>query len=118
MTASPHSWILRLGAGSLLAMALVACGGDDDPKGADAPRDADVTEFCSVVSELTTDDADKFVDDLMKIGTPAGIPAPAREGFEVMIDQATADEISEGDQKKVLALTTYLGKTCAAVPAG
>lgn len=115
MTASPLSLLLRLGAGALVAGALVACGG---PDGADAPTDAGVTDFCNAIGDLTTADPEDLVDGLAEVGTPDGIPEDAREGFEIMIDEATADEISDADQEKVNALIVYVAETCTAVPAG
>lgn len=114
MTASPLPLLLRLGAGAILATTLVACGG---PTGADAPTDASVEDFCSTIGDLSTLDPEQVVDDLAEVGTPDGIPADAREGFEVMIDEATADQISEADQDKVNAFVAYMAEACGAFPA-
>lgn len=115
MTANHLSLLKRLAVGTLIAGTLAACGG---PKGADAPTDADVSAFCEVIGDLTTSDPEELVDDLAEVGTPEGIPADARDGFEVMIDEATADEVSDEDQDKVSALIAYIAETCAEVPAG
>ena len=106
------------GAGAILTTVLsgglVACGG---PQGADAPTDASVEDFCRTIGDLSTLDPEKLVDDLAEVGTPEGIPADAREGFEVMIDEATADEISDADQGKVNTFVAYVAETCGAFPA-
>jgi hypothetical protein len=99
--------------GTGLLVVLTACGGSD-AKGADAPADASQEEFCSIISDIDLSDPKSFVDDLSTVGTPASIPADARAGFEVMIDNATADEISDGDQEKVSAFVAYFTTTCAA----
>lgn len=116
MTARHLSLLKRLAAGTLLVGTLAACGGG--PKGADAPTDASVADFCDVIGDLTTADPEKLVDDLAEVGTPDGIPDEARDGFEVMIDEATADEVSDADQEKVNALIVYITETCTGVPAG
>ena len=58
-----------------------------------------------------------LIEDLAETGTPDGIPSEAREGFEVMIDHATDDEISDADQDKVGAFLGYVTATCGAFPA-
>ncbi len=93
---------------------LSACGG---PEGSEAPTDASVKAFCSVIGDLDVSDPSELVDDLVETGTPKGIPADARDGFEVMIDEADAEEISEGDQEKVTAFVGYVTETCVGVPA-
>ena len=98
-------------AAGLLAL-LTACGGSD-VKGADAPADATEKEFCALIADIDLSDPKSFVEDLAETGTPAGIPEDARAGFEVMIDNATADEISDGDQEKVNAFVAYFTTTCA-----
>lgn len=118
VTAKPLPLLLRLGAGAILTTvltgALGACGG---PKGSDAPTDASVEDFCGVIGDLSTLDPEKLVDDLVEVGTPDGIPGEAREGFEVMIDEATADEISDADQTKVNTFVAYVAETCGGLPA-
>lgn len=95
-----------------LLVVLTACGGSS-AKGADAPADAKQETFCSIISDIDLSDPKSFVDDLAKTGTPAEIPADARAGFEVMIDNATADKISDGDQEKVNAFVAYFTTTCS-----
>lgn len=112
---SKHSSLsrhLRLVAAGTTLIALAACGG---PKGADAPTDASVDDFCAVIGDLDLNgDASDLVDALSETGTPQGIPDDARAGFEVMIDEATAEEISDADQEKVSAFIGYVGEECGA----
>lgn len=109
------SVLLRSIVGLLLLVGLVACR--EEVKGADAPVDAAVADFCEVIGDLDVSDPEKIVDEMVEVGTPDGIPADARVGFEVMIDQATADEISEDDQAKVTAFIGYVTGTCSGIPA-
>jgi hypothetical protein len=103
---------LGLFAAGLMLTGLTACGGED---GSAAPKDATTKEFCKLLNDVDLSDAKSFVDDLVKTGTPKGIPADARAGFEVMIEKATEDKISAGDQKKVNAFVSYFTETCAGV---
>ena len=102
------------GVGAAILVGLVACR--EEVKGADAPVDAAVADFCEVIGDLDVSDPEKIVDEMVEVGTPDGIPADARGGFEVMIDQATADEISEEDQAKVTAFIGYVTGTCSGIP--
>lgn len=85
---------LAVGSGSLAALALTACAFH----AADAPRDASKVDFChsmhtAALSKAYRDkDTGEFVDALhklagamRKVGTPAGIPAEARRGFEIEV---------------------------------
>ena len=62
--------------------------------------------------------------DLGDTGTPEGISADAREGFEILVDLAdeadsnedaekSAKDLSSDEKKKVDAFGKYAGKTCA-----
>ncbi|WP_340540201.1 hypothetical protein [Nocardioides sp. GXZ039] len=99
----------------LALLVLTACGG---PEGADAPTDADVVDFCRVIGSIETSAPDTFAHDLFETGTPPGIPGDARAGFEVLVDEADADEISDADQAKVEAFFGYFTTTFTGVPAG
>jgi len=107
---------------STAALALIialatACGGE--PAGADAPTDADTADFCKVIQSIDlTGTAEDFADDLSAVGTPEGIPAGAREGFEIMIDNASDATIDDGDQEKVAVFLEYFTTTCGATPVG
>lgn len=93
------------------------CGGA--PVGADAPTDADKAEFCKAIQGIDLGgSADDFADDLSEVGTPEGIPAEAREGFEIMIDNASEDTVSDANQEKVGVFLAYFTETCGAAPAG
>lgn len=99
----------------LIAAAVVAtaAGCSDDPEGSSAPKDASVEDFCGAIGDLDVSDPSELVDDLVDVGTPEGIPGDARDGFEVMIDEATSDSISDGDQEKVNTFILYVTETCA-----
>lgn len=97
-------------AAGLMLTSLTACGGQD---GSAAPKDATTKEFCAVIDDIDLSNAESFVDDLVRTGTPKDVPVDAREGFEVMIEKATADKISAGDQEKVNAFVAYFTTTCA-----
>lgn len=99
-------------AGVILLAVLTACGGSS-PKGADAPEDASQEKFCQVIADIDLSDPKAFVDDLAEIGTPTEITAEARTGFEVMIDNAAEDKISDADQEKVSAFVSYFTTTCS-----
>ena len=88
--------LLRLAAVGTALAALSACGG---PEGAAAPKDATVEDFCNVIGDLDVSDPSGLVDDMAETGTPEDIPDDARAGFEVMVDEATADDISAEDQE-------------------
>jgi len=96
------------------ALTLTACGG---PDGADAPKDASVDDFCNSIGDWDGSDPGGLVDDMVEIGTPADIPEQARAGFETMIENATADDVSAADQEKVNAFITYLTDTCVGIAA-
>jgi len=120
---APMSAVLRFPhagrVGATLAVAVLSLGAcNGDPTGADSPTDADVDAFCAVIGDLDVSDPGQVVDDLAETGTPEGMPDDARDGFEVMIDQADADEISDSDQEKVTAFVTYVATTCGSFPTG
>lgn len=105
--------LLRLAAVGTALAALSACGG---PEGAAAPKDATVEDFCNVIGDLDVSDPSGLVDDMAETGTPEDIPDDARAGFEVMVDEATADDISAEDQEKVTAFVGYVAATCTGIP--
>lgn len=126
----------------LVAGTTVGCGGGDSSKDSGgAPAAASESEFCDTFTAFTEDMAasssDKTADQiktakdavakLADVGTPKGIPADARDGFEIFIDtikgiddnasqedlQSIDSDLSEADNKKVTAFTTYYSDTCA-----
>lgn len=113
MNTNPRRVLAGLTAAAALTC-LTACGSSADAS--TAPKNASVADFCRIVEDLDLSDPKGFVDDLADTGTPADITADAREGFEVMIENATADEISDGDQEKVSAFVAYFTSTCAGTP--
>lgn len=91
-------------------VSLTACGSSG---GANAPKAASVADFCSMMKNIDMTDPKAFVADLKKTGTPADIPGDAREGFEVMIDNADKDSISADQQDQVKAFLSYFTTTCS-----
>lgn len=124
-----------------------ACGsGDGGGDGGGPPADAGKDEFCSTQTSLFEDlmgdmtempsneEMATAVKDWAKkledVGTPAGIPADARAGFEDLIEQARdidagdfdidkLDELASGGsgaseeaQKQATAFSEYLTTTC------
>lgn len=102
-------------AAPFVALALLAGCGGPSYDGAAAPADASKADFCEIVADIDLGDPKSFVEDLVETGTPTGIPADARAGFEVMVENATADKISEADQEKVNAFVAYFTTTCGGV---
>lgn len=124
-----------LAAAGLLAMtgAVAACGGGSSsspaaPAGAaGAPTGASTSDFCGTFQNMANSTTPKqAADKLQAVGTPSGIAADARHGFEVLVDHLetlpdnakssdlTAMEkgLSATDQKDVVAFTTYLAQAC------
>jgi hypothetical protein len=123
-----------LAAAGLLAMTgvVAACGGGSSstaaPAGAaGAPSGASTSDFCGTFENMANSTTPKqAADKLQAVGTPSGIAADARHGFEVLVDHLetlpdnakssdmTAMEkgLSATDQKDVVAFTTYLAKAC------
>jgi hypothetical protein len=124
----------------LVAGTTVGCGGGDKDGGG-APAAASEKEFCDTFTAFSedmagssTDDtkaqiktAKEGVDKLAEVGTPEGISDDARDGFEIFVDtikgidddasekdlQNIDSDLSEADNKKVTAFTTYYSETCA-----
>lgn len=106
--------LVSTAAGVLLITALSACS---TPEGADAPADASKEDFCAAMTGIDLGgSARELSTKLAEAGTPKGIPAEARAGFEVMIDEASSDELGDGAQAKVTALIAYTGKVCGELP--
>jgi hypothetical protein len=114
----------RLGAGAAMTacVLLAGCGG-----GGGIPDDASVKDFCkagdSFAKATKFHDGVKAADKLHDTGTPKGIPADARHGFELVVklvtdsdDQADLEKRYKkltGTQKKsVEKLDDYIAKTC------
>jgi hypothetical protein len=126
----------------LVAGTTVGCGGGDSSKDSGgAPADASESEFCDTFTKFTEDmagssdqktsdqikTAKDAVDKLAEVGTPKGIPADARDGFEIFIDtikgiddnasqedlQSIDSDLSKTENDKVTAFTTYYSDTCA-----
>jgi hypothetical protein len=123
-----------LAAAGLLVMtgAVAACGGGSSSTAATgaaaAPSSATTSDFCSTFTGMANGTTPKqAADKLQAVGTPTGIATDARLGFVVLVDHletmpdtskaadlsAMEKSLSAGDQKNVLAFTTYLTQTCA-----
>jgi len=133
---------IALGAVAALTVSLTACGDD----ASSAPKSASKADFCkawegdSSMNNIKEGDykgmvdaIHKMADNLKKTGTPKGIPADAREGFEVEVKAASkldadtlkkamkaADSdsstemlgISSSDAKKANAFESYADDLC------
>jgi hypothetical protein len=121
---SVHLWRRRrLRASAVIAgcVLLAGCGGGGIPK------DASGNDFCKASDAFSK--ATKFADgvkaanELHDTGTPKGIPADARDGFELVVKLVT-DSDNQGDlekrykkltatqKKSVEKLDAYIDKTC------
>lgn len=104
-------------------MALAGCGSDPHA----APRSASVAEFCAAGYQFSQaqglHDGLEAARKLRDTGTPRGIPADARRGFEVVVAlvagakdrrdlQQRYGRLSERQKKGVEALDGYITKTC------
>lgn len=127
----------------LAAATLTGCGSD----AAGAPTDASEKDFCEASfslyenMDLTADPSDaeqaEALNDwgnaMAEAGTPEGISADARKGFEITVeavqdisesdvsDDSTADflgEVSDDELKQVDAYTSYVLETCGAPDGG
>ena len=122
----------------LLTGGVAACdSGGGGGGGADAPS---TKEFCGALKDFQdgfadadpTKDLEGYVtklkqaaETLGEVGTPDDMPDDAQAGFELTVtkikslsDSATVDDlanisdVSDEDQKKLDALTTYIANTC------
>lgn len=124
----------------LVAGSAVGCGGDDKG-GSSAPDNTSTEDFCKSLTDVFKDfqtidenaDSSKIVealksgaDKLGETGTPDGIPADARHGFEVFVeaidnldddaDVTKMDSIpgvSKDDEADIEAFFTYATTKCA-----
>ena len=113
--------LTSLGVAVVSGAVLVACGSSG------IPTDASLKEFCKAGQKFSTvtkfDDGVKAADTLHDTGTPKGIPADARDGFELVVqlvtdakDQADLEKrynkLTDKQKKSVNALDTYIAKSC------
>lgn len=128
---------VALGAAVLFAFSLTACGGDSGS----APDDASKGDFCDAVGnafkpllslegEPNEDQFKEFQDkvgELKDVGTPDGLSADQRDGFEIFVDavhdadyQDFKDDpqnipgVNDEDQAKAQDFLTYATAECAA----
>lgn len=106
--------------GALLAALVTGCGGG-------IPTNASVKDFCKAGQTFAAanefDAGVKAAKTLHDTGTPKGIPADARSGFELVVqlitdskDQADLERrykgLSDKQKKSVESLDSYITKTC------
>ena len=111
-------------AGLLACLALAGCG---STAVAGIPAGASVKSFCAASATFARstqfDQGVKAADKLRDTGTPKGIPADARHGFELVVDIVTKAKdkgdlekrytaLTEKQKKSVAALDAYITKTC------
>jgi hypothetical protein len=118
----------------VLAAGLTACGSSSSQSDADGtPTNASKTTFCKTFTDLGADTTPKeAADKLGQIGTPSGIDAGARHGFEVLIDHlralpdnakdsdltGMAKDLKAGDQADVVSFLKYYADECQDLPTG
>lgn len=127
----------------LLAPFAAACGGDDDASS--APSDASKDDFCTSYSSIfesllgaptqgSEDEQKKaavkalqdWSDKMREVGTPEDLPDDARQGFELLLDEASdiddVDDLDDLDdnsdysadeKKQAEALNTWIASNCA-----
>ena len=125
-----------------IVVALLLTGGDDDGDGGGAASGTTSTkDFCGALKGFQDDlgaaadpktDPAAYVttlkeaaDKLRDLGTPAGMPADAKAGFDLTVktitelpDDATGDDLAkindvgEADKAKIAALEDYIAKEC------
>jgi hypothetical protein len=120
-----EAWVWRRlvpGAAVAACLLVAACGG-----GGGIPTDASVKTFCSASDRFAKStkftDGLKAADRLRETGTPKGIPADARDGFELVVQLVTESKDQSGLEKRYKALSAkqkgsvqkldaYIAKTC------
>lgn len=134
--------------------AATACGGNDSTAASDsgssaspsssssadpssAPTDTSATDFCTGLTSTSKiadgKDVAAFASVLQTTGTPADIPAEARQGYEIYVaaldsidkDTSTAQlkkmgdlGLSKDDQTKIQSFMSYAGTLCAPSTSG
>lgn len=108
-----------------------ACGGGGSSSAAagssDGPSNASKTAFCAAITSLGQNPTPKgLAAAFQKVGTPSGIDASSRHGFEVLVEHlstlpdtakqsdlaAMEKDLSATDLKDVQAFGTYLTAEC------
>ncbi|MDN4172095.1 hypothetical protein QWY28_03995 [Nocardioides sp. SOB77] len=127
----------------LLAPFAAACGGDDEASS--APQDASTEDFCEAYSSIfdsllaapsegsqeeqeqaAVDALKEWTEQMREVGTPEDLPDDARDGFELVLDEASDIEdvsdlqdlddnqdYSESEQEASQALNTWIAENCA-----
>lgn len=126
MTTGSRSGLTRHGAAVvtsvLVGLAVAGCG-----SGRTIPTVAPVKDFCAATGSFSKatrfSDGVKAAEKLQRTGTPKGIPAGARRGFERVVDLVTGSKDKSDLEKRYTALTatqkndvaaldSYITKTC------
>jgi hypothetical protein len=91
------------------------------------PTHAKLKDYCKAGEEISIvtkfDDGVKAAADLHDTGTPKGIPADARDGFELVVQMVTDakdqselekryNKLTDSEKKSVNALDGYITKSC------
>ncbi|MDP3891377.1 hypothetical protein [Nocardioides sp.] len=114
----------------LLVGVSAGCGGESRGSVAErAPVDASVADFCAAyfaVQDVESgQDVRDWVDRFAEVGTPPGVAAEARAGFEVLVEVAAASDaeadvadladpdVSAAEQADLEAFSAYVATTCA-----
>ncbi|MEO5663468.1 MAG: hypothetical protein ABIR39_09295 [Nocardioides sp.] len=122
----------------LVGVSVMGCGSDSGSGG--APTDATTAEFCDTLTGVFSDpqamidatpeelvaEVKTWAKDLGKVGTPEDIPAEARDGFDLLIEEVAAleadaelgtleESLSGKDKDASVAFNTYSTDTCGSV---
>jgi hypothetical protein len=108
-----------LAAAALLAVLGVAAGcGNSASSGsgsaADAPTGASKTDFCRAIQGASGSTSPrKLAEDLTKVGTPSGIDASSRHGFELLVKafEKLPDNPQNSDLQKMIQGVSQSDKT-------
>ena len=131
----------------LLAPFAAACGGGDD-EGGSAPADASADDFCTAYTSVfdsllsaptdssqeeqeqaAVDALQEWTEEMQDVGTPEDMPEDARQGFELVLEEASAidsvddlealeggQDYSEDEQQQAEALNTWVADNCGSMP--
>jgi hypothetical protein len=113
----------------MATVVLGGCGGSSSSP----PSAASKADFCHTFDQLGSDTSPQHAaDELSRVGTPSGMPADARHGFDVLVShlrdlpegtqprQITQmiQGLNGGDASDVRAFITYYAGECQGVPSG
>jgi hypothetical protein len=122
----PKARVVVAALATVLAGVLTACGGSSS-SGASASK----ADFCRTFDRLESDTTpQRAADELSRVGTPGGMPADARHGFDVLVNHlrdlpkgTQARQITQmvqglntQDMSDVRAFITYYAGECQGIP--